>query len=83
MNLLWLMQGAGVLLGILGSIVLTTPTYRAKRQAFRIWAISNLTMTLWGLITGDEWLVLFFGFNLSVTLVGLFRDRYKRGGIPA
>ena len=66
-----LLQGPALLFGILGAVCISTDVLRHRQRGFALWVGGNTLWVIWGLVTGNLYVVCMFGFYLGTSVLGL------------
>ncbi len=70
---LFLLQGLGVVTGVVGTVAVTSPVRVTRSRAFILWIISNLALMSWSAIAGEPLLVILYSIYLVISTIGLAR----------
>lgn len=71
----YFLQIAGSILAILGAVYNCSPKKCDKLTGFGIWVVSNSTLLLWSVITGNYWLSAMYSVFCCTSIYGVLHHR--------
>lgn len=78
MAVLTFLQYAGAILGVLGSLLVTSRDQGRRLSAFQLWFVSNVCLITYFVIT-KQWGLMGMNFvYLCTTIVGLYNNRPRK-----